>query len=1300
MNDPLPTLGNLNNWIITSNPGGCTIVSNTLNCQFGSLVAGATRTVIVATNAPGGANITACPGGQKLNNTATLTGTGQPTLTDTGDYICTPPGGYTLVKSPKNATYNIGDNINFTMVVTSTGPGTALNVVLNDPLPTLGNLNHWTLTTNPGGACTINAANVLNCPFGNLASGQTRTVVVATDAVGGANATACPGNQKLNNTATLTGTGLPTLTDTGDYLCTPGSYTLVKSPKNATYTIGQNINFTMVVTSTGPGVAANVVLNDPLPTLGNLNHWTLTTNPGGACTISVANVLNCPFGNLASGQTRTVVVATDAVGGANASACPGGQKLNNTATLTGTGLPTLTDTGDWICTPPQLQVVKTPDNGTFDQGGQVSFTIVVSNPAPAGASPATNVQVSDVLPNAGGLVFVTANTTQGTCVNPIVNNTLSCSLGTIQPGGLVTVTVLSAATTPPSACQLQSNPAATATADGGLTAQDSGSITCVPQFCPTPGTGQPSTCANPRLAASGSTGQCTVFETDAGHVDMTGPAGGIQGNVCIGANGQLTMSGSQFVNGSLLLGPGATFSNSGSTTVGSIINNADLTSEIAAVTAASNAAAALCTSFTDNIMNGQTITGHAGVNVLCVQNIILNGGTVTLTGPAGASFVINVAGTYTMDGGADIVAGAPLQPKDILINMVGTGSDVHFTGGGGGTNCCNAVLEGTLIALQRQIALSPGLVRGQIISGMNISIVSGASVQCPCPVGTVSPATHTLTVASTNPASGVPITVGPNDVNGQGNGSTQFTRTYNDGTTVTLTAPLTAGGNSFSSWTGCDSVLGNICTVSISANRTVTANYSTGTVTRTLTVASSNPNSGVSITVSPNDNNGQSNGSTQFTRIYNNNASVSLTAPLTAGGNNFSSWSGCDLTSGLSGSVCTVAMNADRTVTANYTPATGGNPTITLNFDGLVRDRVGQCDSCVTGDGLLDGTFTVTLGAASGNRTVTSLNLTRTGPIGVWDTIPNGFWALGAASGLDTALFNAANATVNFPLTAGSSFKAFAADFVNASFPNGLFTSGSIFTLTANFSDGSTASASVTIGGGSLTSVLTVASSNPSSGVTIGVSPNDNNGQGAGTTQFTRTYNNNMTVTLTAPATSGSNTFVNWTGCDSAITTTCNVTLTGNMTVTANYTTSSGGPSISLSFDGKVRDRVGQGEAPSFIAPDGQLDGTFTVTLLPSSGNRTVTSINLSRTGPIGIWDTVPGDGFWVLGVAGGLDTALLNGSDGSVNFPLTAGASFKIFAADFINGTFPNGLFIGGSNFMVTVNFSDGSTATANVGL
>ncbi|MEW6103277.1 MAG: hypothetical protein AB1630_05600 [bacterium] len=89
---------------------------------------------------------------------------------------------------------------------------------------------------------------------------------------------------------------------------------------------------------------------------------------------------------------------------------------------------------------------------------------------------------------------------------------------------------------------------------------------------------------------------------------------------------------------------------------------------------------------------------------------------------------------------------------------------------------------------------------------------------------------------------------------------------------------------------------------------------------RILTIASLNPNSGVSITVSPNDNNGQGNGSTQFTRTYNNNTVVTLTAPTTAGGNNFQKWqrNGVDYSTNQT---IQVTMDVNYTLTAVYTIA-------------------------------------------------------------------------------------------------------------------------------------------------------------------------------------------------------------------------------------------------------------------------------------------------------------------------------------------------------------------------------------------
>jgi hypothetical protein len=187
------------------------------------------------------------------------------------------------------------------------------------------------------------------------------------------------------------------------------------------------------------------------------------------------------------------------------------------------------------------------------------------------------------------------------------------------------------------------------------------------------------------------------------------------------------------------------------------------------------------------------------------------------------------------------------------------------------------------------------------------------------------PTTYALTVNSTNPASGVAITVSPADNNSAGNGTTGFTRTYNAGASVTLTAPATSGGNTFSSWTGCTSASTVTCTVTMNANTTVTANYvTTPPVTYSLTVNSTNPASGVAITVSPNDNNSLGNGTTSFTRTYNTGTSVTLTAPATSGSNTFSSWTGCTSVVTVT---CTVSMIANTTVTANY--ATPVAPTIT-----------------------------------------------------------------------------------------------------------------------------------------------------------------------------------------------------------------------------------------------------------------------------------------------------------------------------------------------------------------------------------
>ena len=135
----------------------------------------------------------------------------------------------------------------------------------------------------------------------------------------------------------------------------------------------------------------------------------------------------------------------------------------------------------------------------------------------------------------------------------------------------------------------------------------------------------------------------------------------------------------------------------------------------------------------------------------------------------------------------------------------------------------------------------------------------------------------------------------------------QCSASYASGTSVTLTATA-AGGSTFTSWSGCDSTSGNTCTVSMTANRSVTATFTA--VAQTLNVTRNGTGTGA-VTSSPA---GINCGAT-CSATYSNGTIVTLTAAADVN-SNFSSWSGCD---SVSGNTCNVTMNATRNVTATFT---------------------------------------------------------------------------------------------------------------------------------------------------------------------------------------------------------------------------------------------------------------------------------------------------------------------------------------------------------------------------------------------
>ncbi|MFI5295451.1 MAG: M6 family metalloprotease domain-containing protein [Thermodesulfovibrionales bacterium] len=104
---------------------------------------------------------------------------------------------------------------------------------------------------------------------------------------------------------------------------------------------------------------------------------------------------------------------------------------------------------------------------------------------------------------------------------------------------------------------------------------------------------------------------------------------------------------------------------------------------------------------------------------------------------------------------------------------------------------------------------------------------------------TAGPAPKNLTITSSNPDSGVDITYSPANPCGHGGGTTPWTTGFSGNTYVTLTAPSTAGGNNFSSWSGCDSWSGTTCYVTMNASKTVIANYITSSISLTISTSPS-----------------------------------------------------------------------------------------------------------------------------------------------------------------------------------------------------------------------------------------------------------------------------------------------------------------------------------------------------------------------------------------------------------------------------------------------------------------------------
>jgi len=167
--------------------------------------------------------------------------------------------------------------------------------------------------------------------------------------------------------------------------------------------------------------------------------------------------------------------------------------------------------------------------------------------------------------------------------------------------------------------------------------------------------------------------------------------------------------------------------------------------------------------------------------------------------------------------------------------------------------------------------------------------------------------THTLSVNS-SPVTG--ITIGSTTGH---SGTTNYAKTIEEGTSVSLTAPSSyatpTANYDFTGWsgTGCSSN-NNTVRFSVISNMTCTANYKESITTYTLSVTKSGTGSGT-----VNSNPAGINCGTTCSASYNQGTSITLTATPNLD-STFIGWSGAC----VGKETCTITMTSNKSVTATF----------------------------------------------------------------------------------------------------------------------------------------------------------------------------------------------------------------------------------------------------------------------------------------------------------------------------------------------------------------------------------------------
>ncbi|MGB8860273.1 MAG: hypothetical protein WCC60_13490, partial [Ilumatobacteraceae bacterium] len=249
------------------------------------------------------------------------------------------------------------------------------------------------------------------------------------------------GTGVITNTATVAApvgvndpAGNNSATDNNTVITPTADLRITKTDGVASVLQGATVTYTIVASNSGPSAVTGATVADLLPAQLTGATWTCSATAGSACPASGAGNINASV-DLLNGGTATFTVTATASGSGT---------VINTATIAspvGSNDPTPGDnsaTDNTAIVPTaDLSITKTDGVATVNQGGTLTYTIVVNN---AGPSAVVGATVSDPLPAALSGATWTCSASAGSVCPANGSGNINASVS-LPSGGTATFTL-------------------------------------------------------------------------------------------------------------------------------------------------------------------------------------------------------------------------------------------------------------------------------------------------------------------------------------------------------------------------------------------------------------------------------------------------------------------------------------------------------------------------------------------------------------------------------------------------------------------------------------------------------------------------------------------------------------------------------------------------------------------------------------------------------------------------------------------------------------------------------------------